>query len=391
MSLFFLTIFLRLVIFKDTFDFLFKKTDSFCFMGGFMQTSSGFKRQWKIIELIAKSPNGLTLLELAKHFNVCLKTIRRDIKLIRSIPIALRIEMDEGNKRRYFYDFDNGIFPINLTQDELLAFYVGRNLMEPLKGTYFWESLQNGIFKIRQLLKTKSIEYAERVSPFFFRLDRSSFDYTEKRLEIDNILIAMEDHKIIQIKYQSIHSDRPKVYKIHPYNFVYQHGFIYVVGYSCKDNEVRFWKINRLEKVDILSEKFMRPVDFNIEKYMSKAFCPFVSEEGVVKIIVLFKKEVASIVKELAWDSFKEIKERKDGSIKVKIETEGGKPLFHWLLGFGADVQVISPKSFRDSFIKRLKSVSDLYESSDPANSNPVPLPTDLRKEHKPASDSRRK
>ncbi|MDO5579725.1 MAG: transcriptional regulator [Planctomycetia bacterium] len=355
-----------------------------------MKDTSGFMRQWKIVEIIAKSPNGITLAQLAQHFQVCLKTIRRDIKLLRSVPVALKTEYEDG-RSTFYYDFANGVFPINFTHDELLSFYVGRNLMEPLKGTYFWESLQNGIVKIRQLLNRSSIDYAERVSPLFYCLDRSSFDYKDKQVEIDSILVAMEDQRIIEIKYQSVHSDRPKVYKIHPYNFIYQHGFIYIVGYSCKDEEIRFWKINRLKSVNLLSEKFTRPDDFSIEKYMSKAFCPFISEEGTVKIVAIFKKSVAPIVKELAWDSFKEIKERKDGSLKVTMEMEGGKPLLHWLMGFGADVQIISPKSFREIFIKKLKAVLDLYESEDPASSSPVPTEEDRPSKRKPGNGSPRK
>ncbi|MDO5552592.1 MAG: WYL domain-containing transcriptional regulator [Planctomycetia bacterium] len=326
--------------------------------------NSAFKRQWRLLQYIAGSEDGATLAELSQKFNVSVKTIRRDLNLLRSIPFSFYEDiLPQSHQRRYRYDFFQGIFPLSLTFDELFAMYVGRHLMFPLQGTYFWDAMQTGFAKIKKVLRPSVVEYAERVSPLFYQLNRSGSDYSSFKHEIDTILACMEDHAVVRIQYRSLSSKRVKSYSIHPYNFVYFQGALYVVGWSCKDEQMRFWKINRLKGTERTDEKFAVPTTFNIKQYLAKAFCPFISEQGAVSILVRFKKKVATQIREMAWDSFKKMTTRRDGSLDVVMEAEGGKALIHWLLGFGNDVEVLEPQSFRDEF---QAVVSDLLKKYDP-------------------------
>ncbi|MDD3588274.1 MAG: transcriptional regulator [Thermoguttaceae bacterium] len=326
-----------------------------------MKNQSSFLRQWRLLNTVAGSSDGVTLEELAKRFEVSEKTIRRDIKTLQSIPFPLERGKDHTGMKKYFFSSFYPTLAFSLTYDELFSLYVGRNLMRPLQGTYFWDSLQEAFRKIKLVLKQNVIEYAERIAPLFYQLDRSSFDYTTKGELIDIVLRAMEENRVISIAYQSAASPRDKTYSIYPYSFVYHHGFIYVVGHSCKDGDIRFWKVNRLKKVRITDEKFQRPKTFNVEQYLSKAFCPFVSEEGVVRATLKFKPSISSYVKEMSWDSFLSMKDLKDGSLVVTTEMEGGKPLLHWLLGFGADVEVLRPASLREALLEKAKQITDKY------------------------------
>ncbi len=329
-----------------------------------MNVVTGYYRQWYVLQFIVNSPKGATIAELAAHFNVTTKTIRRDLLLLKSIPITFREELTRGMPKRIFYDYQDGLLSMNLNRDELLAFYVGRNLMKPLRGTYFWDAIQNGIQKIRKVLNPKVIEYAERVAPLFYQLDRTVYDYSPFREVIDVILVAMEDNQEVYIKYKSIQSERAKCYTIHPYSFVYHHGFIYIIGFSCKDNDIRFWKINRLFKASLKESKFERQKDFDIDTYLSRTFCPFIGNQKIIQATVRFNKTAAPGIQEMAWDSFKSMKQLKNGELEVIIETENSKPFLFWLLGYGTDVEIIGPDELREKYIEKLEEIINRY----PAN-----------------------
>lgn len=330
-----------------------------------MNSQSSFLRQWRLLNTVATCSNGMTLEELAKRFGVSVKTIRRDIKTLQAIPFPLEQNKDHTGIKKYFFSAFYPPLSFNLTYDQLFSLYVGRNLMRPLQGTFFWDSLQEAFRKIKMVLKPQVIDYAERIAPLFYQLDRSCFDYTAKGEMIDIVLRSMEEDRVASISYQSLASSQDKTYSIHPYSFVYHHGFIYIVGYSCKDKDIRFWKINRLKKIRLMDEKFKRPANFNVEQYLSKAFCPFVSEEGIVRATLKFKPSISPYVKEMSWDSFQNMKELKDGSLVVTIEMEGGKPLLHWLLGFGADVEVLRPVRLRKALLEKTQQIMDKYRQQE--------------------------
>lgn len=328
-----------------------------------MNNDSAFLRQWQLLKYIGTSPQGVTYQELADHFSVSVKTVRRDIRLLQQIPFAFDKRGERREEKKIFLRSYSPTESPGLTYDELFALYISRNLMLPLQGTNFWDSLQSGFKKIKKMLRQPVIEYAERISPMFYQLEPVATDYTQWREEIDIILVAMEDCKRVQISYQSLRSETVKTYLICPYTFLYHHGFLYVIGWSCKDEEIRFWKINRLKNAVLTKEPFERDPGFKIEDYMKNAFCPFIGDAPKITVTVRFKKSIAPYIQELGWESFKKMTTRKDGSLLVEMEMEGGKPLLDWLLRFGSDVKVLRPKEFRDEYIKRIQQILAQYKN----------------------------
>ena len=57
-------------------------------------------RQWRLVELLSSDPEGITVAEAAGVFGVVLKTIRRDLILLRQLGFDLaEVKEDKGRKR----------------------------------------------------------------------------------------------------------------------------------------------------------------------------------------------------------------------------------------------------------------------------------------------------
>ena len=107
------------------------------------------KRQWDIMHLLAMTRPGFTLEELATKFGVSEKTIKRDLKTLEYVFGTLKSRNEAHGRKRYCFDKTPFTFGLTLDRDELLAIYVGQELMTPLRGTYFWEGLQKSREKIK--------------------------------------------------------------------------------------------------------------------------------------------------------------------------------------------------------------------------------------------------
>ncbi len=327
-----------------------------------MSDAKIFIRQWNILRALSADQNGWTLADLARRFGISTKTAKRDLILLEQVFGELQNRNEQHGRKRYYLNRLILTFNLSLNNSELLAFYIGRKLMSPLQGTCFWKGIQTGSEKIKQALSENTIDYAERVAPCFHQ-----FEYTGKRYQgkgdlINVLLDAMEQFQVVKITYQSIASDKAKTYEIHPYNFVYHGGSIYIVGFSCKDKEIRFWKTDRLEKIHKENQTFDPPENFDIDKYMANAIAPFISEEGIVHAQIRFKKSCARYVLEQKLKMVKKTIKEKDGSIKLEMDVENGKPFLRWILGFGKNAEIIGPPELRTALKNEINEINAQYQ-----------------------------
>lgn len=320
------------------------------------------KRQWDMMHLLAMTRPGYTLEELATKFVVSEKTIKRDLKTLEYVFGPLRSKNEAHGRKRYCFDKTPFTFGLTLDRDELLAIYVGQELMTPLRGTYFWDDLQRSREKIKGILREETVKYAERVAPFFRRFEPVELQYNDQmRKLIDQTLISMVDSCALRIRYRSIKARRSKTYDIYPYNFVYWNTSIYLIGYCCRDHKIKIWKVDRLYDAKTLPKHKFSRMDFDVDKFLSNAVAPYVGETPVEIVTIRFTGYAARIITEEKLRSIQDIKHEPSGAVVVQVKTETGKSFTRWILGYGRHAEILAPNSLRQKFLAELNSVQDLY------------------------------
>jgi len=306
----------------------------------------------------------MTLGELAGEFQVSTKTIRRDLKILESVFGRFSVDKEAHGRKRYFFEHSPFTFGLSLSGSELLALYVGQKMMSSLEGTYFWSEIEHVYKKFRGLLSRDAIEYAERMIPFFYQFKLSQPHYNKKDGELINaILVAMEESKVLQVLYRSVKSERAKKYNIWPYTFVFWQGSVYLVGYSCKDKENRFWKADRFLDAKVLdNEYFERPVDFDVDAMMANVVVPYVGASRTVLATIRFSGYAAKIVQEENLRTIRQIRRKKGNVVYVEMEVEPGKSFLRWVMKFGALAEIISPPELRDTIKEELQATIKLYD-----------------------------
>ena len=323
---------------------------------------SSIIRQWKILQTLTAEPEGATLLELAERFGVSDKTIRRDLATLGEFFNGLTsVEGDCGRKRHCFRG--SGIsFGLGLNYDELLALYVGQSLTQPLCGAIFGDELQSALKKIKRALPKDRVEYAERVAPLVVRLEASRPIYSEAASSIVGAaLTALSESRKLRIRYRSLKSKTPKTYTARPYNFVYFRGALYLIGYSCKDKDVRFWKFSRMLAADALREKFERPENFDADTFLATAFTPYVGETEPARVKMRFFGSAARIVREERLNGWVATTPEDDETTLVELETEYGTAFARWALGYGAGAETLEPPEAREAVLAELEKVARRY------------------------------
>lgn len=110
--------------------------------------------------------------------------------------------------------------------------------------------------------------------------------------------------------------------------------------------EVRTFKLNQIEELNVLDKCFVDDENFNIQEYLGKAWST-TPEGRLYNIKLKFLPEVARAVAEIQWHSTQMVTFADDGSAIVEFRVDGLDEILPWILSYGDKVKVISPEVLR--------------------------------------------
>ena len=252
-----------------------------------MPEDSPLVRQWIVLRMLSTHHYGVTVKELVQDMGVSEKTIRRDLETFQHAGFPLEETVGDYGRKKWRIDPAKYQPGMAFTFDEAIALYLGRHLLEPLAGTVFWEAAQRAFRKIRASLGSKALEYVEQFATMFHQTMVGVSDYSKKAELIDELMIGIEDKRAVFITYQSLQATEPVTYDVHPYGLTYHRGSLYLVGRSPDHDEIRHWKVDRIEGAEITPVPFQRPEDFNLHEHLAKSFGVF-HGDGEVHVRVWF-------------------------------------------------------------------------------------------------------
>jgi predicted DNA-binding transcriptional regulator YafY len=70
----------------------------------------------------------------------------------------------------------------------------------------------------------------------------------------------------------------------------------------------------------------------------------------------MFSAHVATYIRERVWHPSQILRQHRDGSLEMRLETSGHKELVRWVLSWMPDVEVLAPQSLRDRVREKLRS-----------------------------------
>jgi len=326
-----------------------------------MSENSPLVRQWILLRMLASRRFGVTVREMAQTLEVSEKTIRRDLDMFIQAGFPLDETVGEHGKKRWRLTGDLVEKGLPITYDEAIALHLARCLMEPLAGTMFWTAAQSAFNKIRSVFNETAWAYVEKMAHSFYRTRTGMCDYAKKAELIDQIMLAIEDRKAIELRYHSLKAPEATTYMVHPYGLTYHRGALYLVGLLVECNEIRHWKVNRVEAVKITDQPFDFPEGFSLEKHLAGSFGIF-QGDGDYHVRVLFSPAVARYVGEATWHASQRLYPQRDGSVIAEFDLDSLEEIQRWILSFGKYAKVLEPEELQRRMQEEIREMLATYE-----------------------------
>ncbi len=339
-----------------------------------MVAENALVRQWTVLRTLSTHGEGATVKEIAAEMGVCEKTVRRDLATFATAGFPLQESIQAHGRKAWRLDVANGRPELTFAFDEALALFLGRRFLDPLAGTFLWQAAQQAFKKIRACLGRSALAYLEKMAANLHHTAVGASDYKSKAEVVDELMRAMEDHRQTIITYQSQRATEPVEYAIDPLGIVFHRGSLYLVAFSHDHGEVRHFKIDRIDEIEVGKLPFQMPGDFNLEEHLRGSFGIF-HGTGDVAVKIRFLPPVARYVLEGRWHASQKLTRQRDGSVLAEFQLSSTEEIKRWLLSFGRHAEALAPEELRREMAGEIGCLASYYDMTRPANeSHGAPL-----------------
>ncbi len=326
------------------------------------QQGNSWIRQWRLVQSLIDSREGRSIKELSEILGASILTIRRDLETIEAVFGKLHSRNRAHGEKVYSFNSETFSFMPTFNRDEMIALAVAETALAPLGKTCLTRGLDSGFLKMEKVVDRQDIEYAKQVKRAFYVKRTSNIGYQSVPEDVEKILKAIIEKRILKVEYHSPQRRGKKSYEIHPYSFLYSNGLLYVVGWSSHREDVCTWRVDRFLKIRMLQRTFVVPREFDMLKIVSTGSYPFLKEDETTTATVLFKKDIRPEV--LAEDSMiLRMEKRPRGQTIAEVIVDNKKTFFRWLLQYEDHATIVGPQSLCNEMKKRLRKIWSQYNS----------------------------
>jgi predicted DNA-binding transcriptional regulator YafY len=307
-----------------------------------------------LIMTLQRQPNQKAA-DLAEKLGVSVRTLHRYFGMLDEMGIPIYAE--RGPYGGFSLVRGYKLPPLVFTPEEAVAIYLGTSLVSEMWGQLYQESAGGAMAKLENVLpdeQRNEIAWARRslVATGMHRSDPSpQAPYLEK------LRRAAREHRQVDMGYQGTTKSKATQRQVDPYALVHRSGWWYLVGFCHLRDAPRTFRIDRIQSLELLSQTFPPPDDFDVHAYLEREF----ADQPAVHAKLRFTPEGAYLAKGniVPWES---LEENPDSSVDVVLSAPDLTWLASMTLSFANWVTVLDPPELRDMVHNWAKSVVELYE-----------------------------
>lgn len=277
--------------------------------------------------------------ELAKRFEVSVRTIYRDIDSLSGAGIPIYAESGRNGGIRLMTGFvlDQAVLSKEEKQ-EILAALQSINITQNISESQILQKL-SAVFGLssENWLEVDFSRWGDQK-----KLDNEKFELLKK---------AVIHCKSVKIRYAGTNgTERERT--VQPYKLVYKAKAWYLRAFCTEKQDMRTFKLNRILDYEMLEEGFVRR-SFPAETDDAEIDCPLVT--------LRFPKEMAYRV----YDEFDktQIRKEENGDLVASAAMPQGAWLTGFLLSFGTQVEILSPAHLRKEIARQAEMIVEKYKT----------------------------
>jgi len=273
--------------------------------------------------------------ELALELNVSERTVHRYMAMLEEMGIPIYSE--RGPYGGFSLVRGYRLPPLLFTADEATVLYMGANLVRDVWGRTYDDAVTAVTAKLNNVLPDELRQQVALAQQCLVVGGLAQKDYRPWDPVIHTLRQCIGERHCVRMQYRSLSHREDTCRVVAPYALAFQWGLWYLVGFCHLRQEMRTFRIDRIQEVEPQDQSFTMPADFSVRAYLARTM--FVPRYTVV---VHLEADVAPQVR-ARHDHWMEITGHADASITARFGVATLDWATGWVLSYGSSARVLEP------------------------------------------------
>ncbi len=322
-------------------------------------------RQLEMMRIIPRAPRSITVTKLQEKLadeghKVNVRTIQRDLNALASM-FDLR-NTSEGRTQKWHWEKDADLLDIpGMSPSTALTLFMAEQFLFDQLPRSITSHLSHHFDQAREVLQQQGslADWTEkvRVVPRTQRLIQPKVDESVMKVIYDSLL----NNKRFLGKYLKRGVRVSKEYPVSPLGLVFRDGVTYLVATMRDYPDVRQMALHRFRDAQPLEDPITPPKGFKLDHYINDQEFDY-PEGDFIDLEFKAKEFVIQALRETPLSHNQGLRPFEDDWLIVSCRIKETQQLRWWLLGFGAQVEVLQPPHLRKWFKESAHDMSNLYQ-----------------------------
>lgn len=299
----------------------------------------------------------LTTRDLAERLEVSERTIHRDMDALSSAGVPVVAERGKNGGWGLLEHYQTTLTGLNLAEIQALFLPKPTHLLADLGWSQAFEA---ALLKLLAALPVANRHQAEMVSQRI-HVDPTGWHHWDEEMSAFPVLqAAIWQERQVFLSYERGNSQRVERL-VNPLGLVAKGSVWYLV--AAVEEEVRSYRISRVQNAALMDSPSVRPVGFNLADYWQQSMVEFKANLPSYRVMVRVSPEAVSWLRYGGYFARVELMDAPDaeGWVPVLLRFDVEKAACAYVLGFGAQMQVIEPLELRDCVLQAAKETIARY------------------------------
>lgn len=324
---------------------------------GALEETKRVARLLDMIVRISTRPKMWTRRALAQAFEISERRIQEDLEIL-----VHRLHLPLGHCRTgYYFTNHRPLGAVSFAFGEAVALLLAASVARATAGVGSAE-LAAALTRLKEAFPVELRGLLDALEPAG---GTSSIDRRRQHL-LELLQEAIATRSSVEMRYATAsRGDAESEREVDPYALVPYVRSFHLVGYCHRREEVRIFKVDRVQGLRLTGRRFEVPEDFDLEEYLGGSWGLLRGAGRAPELVeIRFTRQAGRWVSEERWHPSQRIEWRADGSMLFSARL-GVTPAFvRWVLYYGGEAEVLRPAWLREAVVQEAGAVLARYGES---------------------------
>ena len=323
-------------------------------------------RQWTMLRLIPRHPRKISATDLTERLNelgyaINKRTVERDLKMLEEL-FGL-VADDRSRPYGWQWGSESQTMDIpSLDDSQALMLSVAEPFVSSLLPAPVLDALKPILGAARRKLKENVGAKQLKAWPAKIYSTPPTQPMISARVlpAVQSVVgMALLLDQWLRIQYKKRGVTTSATFEVQPLGLVTRGPMVYLICRFRGHTDERTIALSRFEQVEMLPETFGRPDEFSLKSFVEQGRMGF-GDSKLTQIKLRFERQRGEQFIETPLSSDQVVQDE-GKSILVTASIPLTPDFKRWILGYGAEVEVIEPASLRRDVLRILHKTRDLY------------------------------